>query len=136
MSPPVCVRDAQVTDWPFIRKAWRATFFQVGQVVQGAHKSHYFEEMTRLFSAIMPTASARVACDPSDKDTNLGFVVFEDQTLHYAYVEKDFRGEGIVSAMLEGVPIKRYSFRTIMGDRRMKPSARGWVYTPRFTFSA
>ncbi len=134
MSPPVAIRPAEgLDDWDFIRKAWRATYLLGGPAVQGADRDHYFAEMTRLFAAIMPTAQARMGCDPEDPDNRLAFAVYSGDELRFVYVLQDFRRMGIVPALLENLEIKRFTFNTIQGARRLKPRDRGWLYTPRFT---
>lgn len=104
--------------------------------MQGADKNHYEHEMNRVFAAIVPTATARIACDPSDDDTRLAFVVYTGNLLHYAYVEQNMRRFGLVPSLLDGVPIKRYNFTTMQGFRRLKPPTRGWLYQPCFTYGA
>lgn len=135
-APPAKVREGTLEDWDFIRKSWRATFFLGGPAVQGADKQLYFDEMTRLFAAIVPTASARIACDPADDLNQLGFACYTGTTLHFVYVLQDFRREGLVPLMLEGLPLKHYSFKTVQGVRRMKPKEHGLVFKPCFTFGS
>jgi hypothetical protein len=137
------VRQAELADWAFIRDAWLATY-RAAPAVQGADRRHYEAEMARVFTAIVPTASARIACDPSDDETRLAFVVYRGSDLHYAYVTQDLRHFGIVPTMLESQPsssldsvnIKRYNFTTYQGIRRLKPQQRGWLYCPCFTWKA
>lgn len=139
MSPPVRIREATEADWDFMRKAWRDTFQYGSLAVDGADKTHYFDEMTRLFAAIVPTALARVACDPVDEDTRIGFACYTKTVLHYVYVLKtkdiDFRREGIAPLLLNGLPINAYSFSTLQFVKRIKPRDRGWQFRPRFTYS-
>ncbi len=133
MRPPIKVREASEPDWGFIRDGWRATFFQVGQAFQGADKAHCYEEMSRLFARLMPTARAVVACDITDEATTVAFAVHTGPELHYMYVQKDFRRHGLPALMLDGLGIKRYTFRTLMGDRWLRATKPGWAFTPRFT---
>ncbi len=135
-SPPVKIREADADDWDFMRKAWRATFLYGGQAVQGASKQLYFDEMTRLFAAIVPTARARIACDPKDDGSQVGFACYMGTVLLYVYVDQDFRHEGIAPRMLEGLPIKHFSFKTNQGIRRLKPAEHGLVFKPCFTFGS
>ncbi len=123
-------------DWAFIRKAWRETFQYGSLAVDGADKPHYFDEMSRLFAAIVPGASGRVACDPTDDDVRVGFVCFTDETLHYVYVQKDFRRMGVARDLLDGLPIKAYSFTTLQCVKRLKPRDRGWAFKPCFTYGS
>ena len=136
MNPPIRIRDATPADWPFIREGWRGTFMQVGQVMQGADKQHSFEELSRLFACLMPTASAKVAYDAIDEDSSIGFVVHTGDVLQYAYVIKDLRRQGVATLLLDACNIKSYSFRTFMGDRWLEAKSPGWAYRPRFTFSS
>lgn len=136
MKPPVKVRDAAPSDWDFMRKAWRETFQYGSLAVDGADKTHYFDEMTRLFAAIVPNASARIACDPEDDDNPLGFACYTKTVLHYVYVLKDFRRDGIVPVLLDLLPINAYSFSTLQFVKRVKPRERGWQFRPRFTYGS
>lgn len=142
MRPPIRVRDVDAADWDFVRRAWRDTFRLGGPAVQGSDKAHYHSEMDRLFAAIVPTAEARIACHPTDDDVRLGFVCYSGSTLLYAYVcgdrskGLDFRGHGIVPAMLHAIPITAFAFATNLGVKRLKPLERGWKYLPRFTFGS
>lgn len=137
MTPsPVKIRDADENDWPFMRKAWRETFQYGSLAVDGADKEHYFAEMTRLFAAIVPHASARIACDATDDDVRVGFACWTGDTLHYVYVQRDFRGARIVPDLLDSLPIKAYSFTTLQCVKRLKPLVRGWAFKPRFTYGS
>ncbi len=135
-SPPAKVRDAEDYDWPFMRKAWSETFLSGSPAVQGADRQLYFDEMTRLFAAIVPTARARIACDPEDDRNQLGFACYTGTILYFVYVLQDFRRNGLVPMMLEGLPIKHYSFKTAQGVRRLKPHDRALVFKPCFTFGS
>jgi ribosomal protein S18 acetylase RimI-like enzyme len=135
VTPPVKIRDAEAADWPWMRKAWRETFLHGSLAVHGADKQSYFDEMTRLFAAIAPNASARIACDPADDDNLLGFACFEGATLFYIYVLKDFRRDGIVALLLDQIPITAYAFSTMQFVRRLRPRERGWKFAPSFTFN-
>lgn len=134
-DPPVHVREATALDWDFMRKTWRETFRTGSPAVRGADPAFFADEMMRLFAAIMPGAEARIACDPLDEESPLGFVCYHGSLLYYVYVDQAVRREGIAAKLLDGLPIKRYSFTTEQGIRRLKPATRGWLFCPRFTFS-
>ncbi len=132
MNPFVSIRDATEADWPFIRESWTATFHSA-PAVQGANDKAYKDEMARVFAAILPTASGRIASNPEDELHRLAFAVYEGPVLYFAYVVQDFRREGLVPLLLEGLGIDRFMFRTLQGERRLKPKDRGWQFHPRFT---
>ncbi len=60
-------------------------------------------------------------------------MAYTGDELHYAYVAQDFRQKGLVPFMLDGVAIRRFTFATEPGMRRIRPSKLGWIYTPRWT---
>ncbi len=131
---PVRIRDARDSDFGFILDTWRRSFEGAPAVVD-ADPNHLFGELAIMIGRALKRAGAivRVACDPEDDDVLLGFVACNGSELHYAYVKRDLRNHGIVPAMLDGLEIRSYTFRTPAGDRRFRPRARGWLYTPRFT---
>lgn len=134
---PFRVRPAHSEDdFEFVESAWRATFRSNGAGVMGADITHYNEEMLRIFKAILPRATTLLACEDTDDNNLGGFVCFSGDELHYAYVKVDFRKAGLVPLMLEGVKIRRYTFDTQVGFKRLKPNDRGWIYTPRWTLHA
>ena len=129
-TPPLKVRAARAEDMAFISNAWIWSYYEGTPAFRGiADKDHFRLEMTKTIRRICDNAEVRVACDPSDEDTLVGFCAFGLGTLHYVYVKRDFRGMGVARTLLEGVPIKAYSFRTA----NAKPRA-GWRFTPRFTW--
>jgi hypothetical protein len=132
-SNPFRIRDAVEADSAFVKSAWRGTFRTAGHGVEDADPEHYHREMQRIFDRLLPSATVRVACDPDDADSLIGFIAATGDELHYAYVKQDFRKLGVVPAMLEGLDIRRFTFKTQPGERRMRPKTRGWLFTPRFT---
>lgn len=121
------VRIAKPGDMAFVIDAWKRSF-EGAPAVRHADREHYREEMTRAIRRLCDRAEVRVACDPSDEDTIVGFCAFTGTELHYVYVKKDFRGHGIAKGLLHGVPITTYTFATPTVRPRL-----GWAFTPRFT---
>lgn len=130
MSLPV--RIARDTDMAFIIDAWKKSYEQA-EAVRHSDREHYRVEMPRAIRRLVAQGEARIAYDPKDEDSLIGFAVFRRHDdaaaeLHYVYVKKDFRGQGIARALLEGVPVTTFTF--------LAPTARlrkGWRHTPRFT---
>ncbi len=133
LTLPISVRSARASDLPFIENAWRATMLSTCPGVSGADPGHFHGEMTRVFGRLLPDAVVRVAHDPDDDDNLVGFIAATGVELHYAYVASAFRRHGVVPKLLDGLTIRRYTFKTLPGERRLKPRERNWAYTPRFT---
>jgi len=121
------VREGRETDKAFVMDAWRRSF-EDAPAVRGADRVHFRSEMERTIGRLFRTATVRVACDPADEDTIVGFAVFTGPELHYVYVKQAFRKMGIARQLLEGLGIKAYTFRS----NHARP-VQGWQFTPRFT---
>ncbi len=131
----VVFRPARESDHAFIADSWRRSF-EGAPSVHGADREHYKHEMTRLIRSLLQAkgTTTYVACDQEDDDVLLGFACFSERELHYVYVRADFRQMGIAKSLLGmSAEIAQYTFRTLMGERRLHARERGWKYTPRFT---
>ena len=133
MKLPIVLRPGAASDLAYVCDSWRTTF-HLGYGALGSERKHYHQEISRLFERILPKASVRIACDPTDPDVIVGFAVFTDTELHYAFVRKDFRRMGVATALLADLPIRSFTFLTRKGEEALKPRARGWAFTPRWTF--
>ena len=132
MSSKLRIRIAKPGDMVFVIDAWKRSY-EGAAAVKGADREHYRIEMTRAINRLCDRAEVRVASDPLDEDTLVGFAAFTRSAsgaaeLHYVYVKRDFRQMGIARDLLEGVPVTAYTFRTPIWRARS-----GWAYTPRFT---
>jgi GNAT superfamily N-acetyltransferase len=121
------IRPAKEDDLAFVIDAWRRSY-ENSPAVRGADREHYRVEMTRTIRRLLDTAECRVACDPSDPDTIVGFAAFHGPELHYAYTKQDFRGMGVQKQLLEGQHIDAYTF---LSNNARPP--KGWRFKPRFT---
>lgn len=135
---PYRIRAARESDTGFITNAWRESFYVGAPAAQYADRDHYKREMGRVFLQLLPHAKQIIACDTSDDDTLIGFAVATGPELHYVYVRggdaTNMRHMGIARALVEALgPITSYTFRTLAGERRLRPRDRGWKYTPRWT---
>ena len=104
------IRLAKPDDMAFVVDAWKRSY-EGAPAVKGADREHYRIEMTRAIRRLCDRAEVRVACDPADEDTLVGFAAFTRSAsgaaeLHYIYVKKDFRGHGIARDLLEGVRVQ------------------------------
>ncbi|MDB4982600.1 MAG: hypothetical protein JWM82_3352 [Myxococcales bacterium] len=149
MTSPFLIRPGVDSDLAFVKDSWRSTFCLGGfgcsipeplstagnrkrQTVL-PEKTHYHNEMTRVFDRILKRATVRVACDSKDPDSLVGFAVYTGTELHFVYVRLALRESGVAKALLEGLPIRTFTFLTQSGNEYLKPTARGWQFTPRWT---
>ncbi len=132
MTPPVTIRGPREGDLGYIVDTWRKGIAAESWLCAW-DRDVYFRLMARHIKAIAtePGAIVRIACDPSDEDTILGFAVLTGDELHYVYVRQSLWKQGIARVLLEGLTVKSHSFRTASGVGRLRPQERGWTYAPR-----
>lgn len=137
MTLPVRIRELRAADEAFVLDTWRRSFADESDLAK-LDLEVYARWMRQLIGRRIHEKGAlvRVACDPEDEDTIIGFAATTGPELHYVYVrggrETSMRGLGVVPALLEGLAIRSYTFRTQAGERRLKPRDRGWTFAPRF----
>lgn len=138
MTLPLLIRagrDGRDGDLAFVVDTWRRSLNEQSWLCR-FDRDVYFKLMAKHIGAVArePGFKLRVACDPSDESSILGYAVLTGTELQYVYVrggENSFREQGVAKMLLEGLDVKTYAFRTADGDRRIKPQDRGWTYQPR-----
>lgn len=133
MTPPVNVRAMREDgDLGYIIDTWRQGLAAKSSLAK-FDRDVYFRLMARHIKALSrePGALVRIACDPENENTILGFAVLTGDELHYVYVREALRKHGIARLLLDGLAVKTYAFRTDVGTGRLKPQERGWTYAPR-----
>lgn len=128
---PWRIREARASDVGFVTDAWRESYYVGGPSVQYADRDDYRRKMTAMFSEMLRDAAVLVACDSEDEDTLIGFAAHTKGTLHYVYIKADFRKMGIARALCERVAPTSYDFRTLAGERRLRPRERRWRFLGR-----
>lgn len=131
-AQPFTLRALREDDLGYVINSWRQGIAAESYLAK-FDRDIYFRLMARHIKALThePDCVARVACDPEDESTILGFAIVTGDELHYVYVRQAMWKLGIARALLEGLPIKTYAMRTVIGERRIKPHDRGWAYAPR-----
>lgn len=96
---PVSIRFGRASDLPYVCDTW---------VKRGHERNERLGAATSRVRALLarPESVLRVACLPDDSDAILGWAALsadEPPTLHYVYVRKDARKQGIARLLLAGV---------------------------------
>lgn len=135
--PPVTIRALREGDLGYVVDTWRNGFASESNL-RRFDVDVYRRLMARHINALSrePGCILRIACDPADEDTILGFALLTGDELHYVYVRQMLCRHGIARRLLDGLIVKRYAFRTSTGEGRLKPQDRGWAYAPRTLRSA
>lgn len=95
---PFAIRLGRPSDLPFVVDSW---------VKRGHERGERLRDATARVRRILSADSVlRVACLPDDSDAIVGWAVVSTDAspkLHYVYVRKELRGQGIARVLLAGV---------------------------------
>lgn len=93
---PFSLRLGRPSDLAFVVDSW---------VKRGHARNERLSDATARVRAVLADATTelRIACLPDDEDAILGWSVVSPPALHYVYVRKELRGNGIARALLHGI---------------------------------
>ena len=109
-TPQWNIRSAIPRDIPFIYETWLKSYKHDSAIGRCTRSGIFFENYRKVVDKILQDSNTDVACLPDDGDVILGYLVSEDNTLHYAFVKEAFRNIGISKSLLmrrtiDGIPL-------------------------------
>lgn len=139
MSPPVRVVPMAEQHIPFVFDYWLESFrlaHAAGPIPMDLYWPVYREVIKRLIDK--PTVDVLGAYNPDDGDQFYGFLVRQRRSppiVHYLYVKKPFRRNGIAKILMTAadIPTGRpfiYTFKTPAGGLIAKHSWLGAAFDP------
>lgn len=69
-------------------------------------KFEHDKAMDRKINQLVTDSSVLIATPQDDIDLIVGYLIFDDESLHYVYVKKDFRQMGIALSLIKSVEIE------------------------------
>lgn len=98
------VRPATPEDIPFIYSSWLKSFKHDSQLGKSMRSSVFFENYREIIDSILSRSEVMIACLAEDPFVILGYLVFSDRVVHYAFVKEVFRGKGILTTLTNNIP--------------------------------
>lgn len=98
----ITYRDAVPSDMNFIHATWLPGLYHGNDWFRQIDEQTYYDSYPRIIESILqrPDVTVRIACLVEDADTILGYAVFEEEILHYAFVKEIWREIGIAKALI------------------------------------
>jgi hypothetical protein len=103
MKLVVSVREGIESDKGIIWATMPKGVYYSGRSKQAIHKTVWFSHFHSYLANLLDTGLVFVACIEGDPSTILGYSLFQGECLHYVYVKKDFRRNGIGALLVEQV---------------------------------
>ena len=99
-SVPFLIRAGRESDRPFVESSWKHSASH--SALEAARKPGFHAAIAERCRRICarPHTQVRIACIPGDEDAILGWAIVELAVVHYTYVRRDARRQGIARALL------------------------------------
>lgn len=98
----IYVRDATLDDLPFVYSTWLKGLRYGNEWFKAIDQDAYFKHYHNVLEIILnrPTTAIKVACLVDDPSVIIGYSVFEDTTLHFVFVKKNWRNIGLAKDLV------------------------------------
>ena len=130
---PVRLRDGQVSDLPFIFNSWLKSSRENCPDLRRIPESVFWRYQHQQLHSLLQRCQVTVACDVTDEDHVLGYIVSEQgfainardaphavARVHWVFVKKTFRRFGLGKMLLENVAVPdtsvEHTFTTEFGQ--------------------
>jgi GNAT superfamily N-acetyltransferase len=100
-------------------KSWRHAHMRVPEEI-------YYSYAKKHIGKLVYAATGVALVDEDNPFTIVGWALYTDDVLHYAYVRKDFRNQGLYKQLLEGIETNACSHCTPV----FQPHRARLVYVP------
>ena len=108
-------RSAKETDIPFIYSTWIKALYNGNRSLRLTDYGKFAARYSKIIDSLLNESSVTIACIEGYEDEIKGYAVRSGQTLHFVYVKRQWRKQGIASFMTLG--IKQVSHLTNLGER-------------------
>lgn len=125
----VLLRPFKPSDKNFIISTWLKGLLYGCSFYAGVDKEAFYANagLKTESTLNLNNCQVTVACLAEDEDVVLGYVVSSSQALHWVFVKKAWRSQGIGRSLLLG-PFTHYTARTSAGDALA--AKKGWIFNP------
>lgn len=98
-------RDFKESDRDYITRSFLFSYLGSSSEAKRCNKDCYMVGQNKVINNLLDNNKCIVAADLQDSDLIYGFVIYEiaptTDILHYCYIRKDFRNNGIVHLMIK-----------------------------------
>jgi len=122
------IREPLESDVPFLVSTWRNALMYSSPTFQYVKKESLINNYTPVIQKMLSKYEVRVACLQSDPDIILGYSVSSGDTLHFVYIKKAWRNQGICNMLLGSTDFKNITHITKTGLALAQK--RGWAFDP------
>ena len=109
------------TDIPYLYSTWLNSYKRDSLIGKSVRDHIFFDNYRLVLDKIIKESKIYVACHINEPAVIYGYIVFDDDLIHYVYVKESFRRLGIATSLyqkaLEYGPISYITHRTYAIDK-------------------
>ena len=124
----VLIRAVRPEDRAFIISTWCKGQLYGNSFFTAVDSEAYFTHYPKYITSILDRAEVRVACFADDEDIILGYAVMSQNALHWVFVKKALRSEGIANKLIAGASVSVITSLTKPGQAIA--AKKGWRFNP------
>jgi len=131
LATSLAYRRAKQTDVAWIKKTWIRNYYRNSPIVKMVEASIYGAGQDAIVNRLLDVSYVTVACSPSNEDDLVGFLVkaIKAPALHYVYVSKQARREGIAKRLI-GEMARPWYYSHLTDVGKLVASKLGGTYDP------
>lgn len=111
------IRPCTETDKDFVMSTWLRGQYWGSDYFLVMEQDQYFKEYAKYITKLICKKGTQIDCAVLEdaEDVVIGYIVYNDQTLYWSYVKRDFRKNGVLNLLLKNMDFTEYSGHTKAG---------------------
>lgn len=118
------IREPLPSDLNFITSSFLKSMKKESSLGRSCSVRVFFKEFNEVIDYILSVSTVLIACENEHANTILGYLIFEDKTIHYAYTKSDMRRFEIAKELIRFVFPDERSLQFSQNTNDMKAIAK------------
>ena len=126
----IVTRSSVAEDINFVMRTWLMGNYYGNPFFRQMFPDTYYKNYGEFVKSILssPETVINIACDKHNPSWIVGFIVINNNIIHWYFTKKDYRGKGILNLLLSNKDINTVTHTTNCG--KAINEKKGWVFNP------
>lgn len=113
----IVIRPVKPEDKDLVFSTWLKGQYWGSDYFHAMEQDQYFKEAGKDITSKICKPGTMIDCAVLEDapDLVIGYIAYNDQTLYWSYVKKDYRGQGILNLLLKNMDFTEFSGHTKAG---------------------
>lgn len=95
------IREVRPSDINFIYATWLRSFRYGSTLGKSLTNTVFFFEYNKVIDNLLSKSTVLVACLENDEEIVFGYIVYEEDIIHYVFIKESFRQMGIAKMLVK-----------------------------------